>query len=510
VSVPADRAAGALRELRSDPDVRWAQRDARVRATAVPAQDTYWNLLWGLDAMEVPDAWQTSTGAGVTVAVVDTGVDSSSPDLAGQLATNPGETGAGRETNGIDDDGDGLVDDWRGWDFAYDDNDTSDVVGHGTHVSGTIVARNGNNEGISGVAPDAKVLMLKGLADDGYGSWSDIADAFDFAGDQGIRIVSASLGGASPVPVIDDVIAQHPDTLYVVAAGNDDDNLDLSTFYPCEALEANVLCVGASDNNDQRASFSNYSPTSVDVFAPGVSVLSTCPGGYCYMDGTSMATPHVSAEAALLLAHDPTLTALQVKQAIMDSADPVPALAPYGHGGGRANARALLHVPIAQPPPDGDGDGVPDAADNCPAQPGPAASHGCPAVSDPLFRPRDPSPGGQPQPHDPQHQLLVRPSLGTPKLSAGKARCGRRACVRSLRVSAATQDATAATVTVAQHRCTHARCAYRTLTTRSATPRSGALVVTLRVKAPAGRLRVTVSATGPGGRSQRTANLTLR
>jgi hypothetical protein len=239
------------------------------------------------------------------------------------------------------------------------------VKGHGSHVTGTIAARNGNAKGITGLAPDAKVLMLKGLGDDGFGSWSALADAFDFAGDRGIRVVNASLGGAGYVPLIDDVVAMHPNTLYVVSAGNDNANLDTSTFYPCEAVHANVLCVGASDNRDTRASFSNYSPTSVDVFAPGVSVLSTTGGTYYYYNGTSMAAPHVTAEAALILQRDPTLTAEEVKDAIIDSADHKAALTPYGLNGGRANARAALD--LVAPAPDGDGDGIADDLDNCPA-----------------------------------------------------------------------------------------------------------------------------------------------
>jgi hypothetical protein len=191
-----------------------------------------------------------------------------------------------------------------------------------------------------------------------------IADAFDFAGDQGIRVVNASLGGAGYVPVIDDVIAQHPNTLYVVSAGNDGANLDTSTYYPCEAAEANVVCVGASDNRDQPAIFSNYSPTAVDVFAPGVYVLSTTGSAYAYYNGTSMAAPHVSAEAALLLQRDPTLTAAQLKAAIVDSADQEAALVGYGFHGGRANARGALD--LISPAPDGDADGIADASDNCP------------------------------------------------------------------------------------------------------------------------------------------------
>src|SRR4051812_47039972 len=379
VSVRASEAADALRALRADPDVRWAQRDGEASAQASTFADPYWSNLWGLENtgqtvngvagtadadVDAASAWTLDTGAHVTVAVVDTGVDADHEDLAGAVAVNAGETGGGKQSNGIDDDGDGLIDDWRGYDFIYGDNDPSDVKGHGSHVTGTIAARNANGIGISGLAPDAKVLMLKALGDDGFGAWSVIADAFDFAGDRGIRVVNASLGGTGYVPVIDDVITQHPNTLYVVSAGNDSANLDTSTYYPCEAPEANVLCVGASDNRDQPASFTNFSPTAVDVFAPGVSVLSTTGSSYWFYNGTSMAAPHVSAEAALLLQRDPTLTAAQLKAAIVNSAEPKAALSAYGFNGGRANARAALD--LVSPAPDGDGDGVADTSDNCP------------------------------------------------------------------------------------------------------------------------------------------------
>jgi len=378
VTVPADRAADALSALRADPDVRWAQRDGVARAQAVTTDPAFVRL-WGLhntgqlvngvtgtvDAdMDVPEAWAESTGVGVTVAVVDTGIDAAHPDLQGQLATNAGEMGSGRETNGVDDDHDGLVDDWRGYDFEYGDNDPSDVEGHGSHVAGTIAARNGNGVGITGLAPSARILPLKALGDDGYGSWSAIADAFDFAGDVGVRVVNASLGGQGELPVLSDVIAQHPNTLFVVSAGNDNADMDVTSYTPCEVPQPNVLCVGASDSNDLKASFSNHSPTSVDVFAPGVLVLSTSLGAYWYMEGTSMASPHVAGEAALLVARYPALSAVAIKDAIIGSAEPKAALAPYGYNGGRANAQAALARIAAG---DFDADHVLNGVDNCPS-----------------------------------------------------------------------------------------------------------------------------------------------
>src|SRR6185312_12729077 len=136
-----------------------------------------------------------------------------------------------------------------------------------------------------------------------------------------------------------DAIADHPGTLYVVAAGNDDDDDDVTPTYPCAYDLPNILCVGATDSADQPADFSNYGLVSVDVSAPGVNVISTYKGStYAYMDGTSMATPHAAGVAALLAARDPSLTAAQIKQAIMDGAEPEPGLAGLTQTGARLDA----------------------------------------------------------------------------------------------------------------------------------------------------------------------------
>jgi subtilisin family serine protease len=562
VTVPAAQADPALAALRASPGVRWVQRDGVARAQST-GPDPFFDDLWGLhntgqvvngisgtpDAdMDVVEAWETSTGGGVTVAVVDTGVDADHPDLAGQIATNPDEMGAGREINGVDDDHDGLVDNSRGYDFAYDDPDPSDVRGHGTHVAGTIAARHGNGAGISGVAPDAKVLVLKALGDDGTGDWSAVADAFDYAGDLDVPVVNASLGGLGEVQVVSDVIAEHPDTLYVVAAGNDNLDLDTHAYTPCEVPHPNVLCVGAADSNDTKAGFSNFSPEAVDVFAPGVEVFSTLPGDdYWYYDGTSMATPHVAGEAALLLARHPSLDAGQIKQAILDSAEPKDALALYGHAGGRANAAAALaSLDVA----DGDGDGYADGDDDCPSVAdaqqvdtdgdgagdacdltprGPDSDHDgvvdmddpCPFASGPLggcpVPPSEPvapgagAPGGAPIGPPPVAPAPVAPAVAalpsTPRVgavkavAAGRATCRAGRCTRTVTVVATLAPGTRITGVVAQVRaCRRARCTWRTAA-RSATA---------KVKLPAGRYRLTVTASGPGGRVSKAVSVTVR
>jgi len=364
--------AEAVAELRADDDVTYAAPDRRMHANF--SWSPSWSTLWGLeDPLDDTDidafaAWQRSLGTGVTVAVVDTGIKADHPELAGQLAVNAGEQPA----NGIDDDGDGYVDNVAGWDFIgpeeNEDNDPQDGNGHGTHVAGTIAAAN-TGAPVIGVAPEAKILPLRALDDSGGGWTSDIAEAFEYAGERGVKIVNASLGGDDD-PFLNGVIADHPDTLYVVAAGNDgkDDDIPSEASYPCAAPEDNLLCVGASDTFDKRAIFnpfdpsqsSNYGATTVDLFAPGRSIRSTSIGHsplflpYEYMSGTSMATPHVAGAAALALAVNPAAATWELKQALMTTVDSKEALAGLSVTGGRLNADAAvaaINGPLPTPTP---------------------------------------------------------------------------------------------------------------------------------------------------------------
>jgi len=300
--------------------------------------------------IDAPGAWAASTGGGVTVAVVDTGLHATHEDLAGRAVA--------------------------GWNFVDGNDDTTDGHGHGTHVAGTIAAVKANGLGIAGVAPDAQVMALKALADNGQGYGSDAIAAFDYASDHGVRVVNASLGGTGYLHSEYDAIAAHPETLYVVAAGNSGTDNDVSSeaTYPCAYDLANVICVGASTPRDERASFSNYGRTSVDLFAPGVEILSTLnsDSGYGLSDGTSMAAPHVAGIAALLLASDPSLTGEDARQAILGGADRKSALSGWSATGGRANApEALDYIG------DVDGDGARNGIDACREEPGTGAD-GCP------------------------------------------------------------------------------------------------------------------------------------
>lgn len=244
----------------------------------------------------------------IVVAVIDDGVDFGHPDLAGRAWTNPGEAGP-LATNGIDDDGNGHIDDVHGWDFCNDDATLHDPGqdGHGTHVAGTI-AGSLDGSGMVGVAPGVRIMAIKFIDDSDTCGLDDMAiAAIDYAASFGVPIINASWGGYTANTVLDRAIAESH-ALVVAAAGNDGVDMDAGPrFYPAASSLANVLSVAAIDQRGNLASFSNRGAASVDVGAPGTNVLSAypavsgCPAPcYAWMAGTSMAAPHVSGVAALV------------------------------------------------------------------------------------------------------------------------------------------------------------------------------------------------------------------
>lgn len=348
---PGVSVSAAVADLERMDGVVYAEPDHVVRQTAVP-NDPLLSYEWDMSAIRAPEAWDVTTGsAQVTVGVVDTGIDAAHPDLAPNLWTNPGESGGGRETNGLDDDGNGRIDDVHGWDYVDHDAQPQDGNGHGTHVSGTIAARGNNATGVAGLNWSSAIMPLRVLGDDGSGYVSDAIRAYTYAARNGARVVNASLGGPSFSRAEHDAIAGAPNTLFVVAAGNDGADNDVTLEYPCDYDLANVVCVAASDHDDTLASFSNYGPANVDLAAPGVDIASTWPGGrYALLDGTSMASPHVAGAAALVLAHDGTLGVAGLRAALLSSVHPVAALAGRVATGGRLDVAAALSVPPPAPP----------------------------------------------------------------------------------------------------------------------------------------------------------------
>lgn len=307
-----------------------AEPDYLVFSSATTPNDAGFDQLWGMYDIGAPTAWDTRTDASsLVVGIIDTGIDVQHPDLSANIWLNPGESGLGRENNGLDDDGNGFVDDVYGWDFVADDNDPSDDHYHGTHCAGTVGAVGNNTLGVAGVAWSAQLMALKFLDHQGRGLTSDAIRAVAYANAQGVAITSNSWGGggysASLKAKIDE--GNELGFLFVAAAGNAGRDTDSVPAYPAAYDCPNILSVAAMAQDRSRASFSNYGLNSVDIGAPGVAVLSTSPAGsYRTLSGTSMATPHVAGAAAVLWAHFTGYSAREIKELILDHAEPVPDL----------------------------------------------------------------------------------------------------------------------------------------------------------------------------------------
>ncbi|MCY3414126.1 MAG: S8 family serine peptidase [Candidatus Heimdallarchaeota archaeon] len=338
-----------VRSIEKLPGVLSVQYNEQYTIEAIP-NDASYSQLWGMDKIQAPEAWDIRTDASsVVVAVIDTGVQLSHPDLTANKWVNPGEIAG----NGIDDDNNGFVDDINGWDFANNDasyyDGTSDD--HGTHVAGTIGGVGNNGMGVAGVSWNVKLMALKFLSSTG-GSTADAISAIEYATMMGADIISASWGGGGFDQALKDAIDAFPG-LFVAAAGNDGTNNDATAHYPSSYTSSNLIAVASTDSADGMSSFSNYGATSVDIAAPGSSIYSTWPSNtYNTISGTSMATPHVSGAAALVLANEPSLSPEQLKAKLMDNADLISSQSGRTVSEGRLNVyRALTGAAPPPPPP---------------------------------------------------------------------------------------------------------------------------------------------------------------
>ncbi len=327
-----------------------------LRSNRLP-NDVLFNHQWALhntgqlsgkagSDINAPGAWDLVTGGEVTVAVIDTGIDQTHPDLNDNLWANPGDP-----PNGIDDDRNGWVDDVRGIDLANDDSDPFDDSGHGTHVAGIIGAEGNNGIGTTGVAWKARLISLKFLDANGEGNTADAATAIDYAVRAGARVVNASWGGPAYSYALFRAIrnAASRQVMVVAASGNEGRLADSYPEYPAAFDLPNVISVAATDTSDLLLDFSNYGPRTVDLGAPGDEIYSTVPrqtsaSGYASFSGTSMAAPQVSGAAALYLARTPTATSQQLRDALLQSVDPLPSLAGKTVSGGRLNVARMFGI----------------------------------------------------------------------------------------------------------------------------------------------------------------------
>ncbi|CAK8988486.1 unnamed protein product [Durusdinium trenchii] len=306
--------------------LEFAEMDQFVYPNSIP-DDPHWPRLWGLDKIRMLDAWSRLTELGLdgeetVVAVIDTGVQLDHPDLMDSLWTNPGEI----PDNGIDDDGNGFIDDVHGYDFAGEDGHPDDDNGHGTHCAGILAATANNGVGIAGVASrlaKVRIMALRFLSADGTGGTvSDAVRALEYALSFGVPVSSNSWGGADTSDALKVAIrrASEAGHLFVAPAGNSGRSISDGTYYPCVYRQAGVLCVAASDQSDQLTSFSNYAPEYVEITAPGVDIYSTYTGsGYRSEFGTSMATPYVAGAASLVVSAF-GYSGTHVRQLLLDSA----------------------------------------------------------------------------------------------------------------------------------------------------------------------------------------------
>ncbi len=355
-------------------------------------EDPLYTKQWGMKDNGVKESWPPSKrGQDFIVAVIDTGVDYTHEDLLPNMWRNPGETGVdssgkNKANNGIDDDQNGFIDDVVGWDFASNDNKPYDLAvseiqliggggnpGHGTHCAGNVAARGDNGIGISGVAPNAKIMAMRFLTEKGSGDTKSAIKSIKYAVDMGAKVLSNSWGSEGEDPkegeenkALREIIqyAMSKNVLFIAAAGNGhqgagyDNDTDKAPGYPASYDIENIVSVAAIDESNNLGKFSNWGLKTVHIGAPGVKVFSTMVGNrYSDLvidllgikigwDGTSMATPHVAGAAALYWSTHPEKNWKEVKTAILSSAQALPSLQGKSVTGGKLNVKALMGMQI--------------------------------------------------------------------------------------------------------------------------------------------------------------------
>lgn len=347
----------------AEPNSTWWVQGEKVAEVEL-FSDEYFSMLWGMVntggnepddtgvlSMEVGvpgadigalEAWRVTRGSRkVVIAVVDSGVDYTHPDLVDNIWTNPGEIPG----NGIDDDKNGYVDDVHGWNFYSGTADPMDRTGHGTHCAGTIGASH-ENGGVKGVMAEVQIMPVRFIGSNGGGSTDAAVAAVDYAVRMGADIISASWGGGDFSFALKDAInaAAKKGILFVAAAGNKGTDNDAITHYPDGYDLPNIIAVASHTHRDTLASSSHFGKKSVDIAAPGKNILSTIPGGkFAVYSGTSMATPHVSGALGLLLSRAGRLSLSQVKERLRETSEPGEVYRRTTAAGGRLNAANLVN-----------------------------------------------------------------------------------------------------------------------------------------------------------------------
>ena len=341
------RATNALRKrLARSSEVAYAEPDFFLFSSADKTpDDPFYPLQYALidspddHDIDAPTAWGTRSSC-AKVAILDTGIDTDHPDLKSNVYKSED-----KPNNGKDDDKNGYVDDTYGLNVIKGKGSGEDDNGHGTHVSGIVAGRGNNDVGVSGTCWSSKLLAVKFMNSRGKGSTSDAIAGIDYAVKQGFKIINCSFGSSSKSSSLHDAVdyAQNHNTLLVVAAGNDGENIDKHPLYPASYSDSNILAVAASTSDDTLASFSNYGSTAVDVAAPGDSIYSTyLGGGYRVLSGTSMAAPYVAGVAALLRKQESDATYGDLRYAIRHKVDKPAALNGKVAYDGRLNAEKAL------------------------------------------------------------------------------------------------------------------------------------------------------------------------
>lgn len=353
-----------VKALALNPLVDIAEPNYIYRANRV-SDDPMMGQLWGLKNLGQKDssgkvgvagmdigveqAWDITTGSDkVIVAVIDTGVDFNHPDLVENLWSNEAEL---KGAAGVDDDNNGVIDDIHGFNAITGNGNANDDQGHGSHCAGTIGAKGNDGKGIVGVNWDVKIMAVKFLDANGSGTLENALKAIDYATKMGAKVMSNSWGGGGFSQTLFDSIKRSNEAgaIFIAAAGNESNNNDTTPSYPATYDVPNIISVAAIDNQGAKASFSSYGKRTVHIGAPGVNIYSSTGGAYDSWSGTSMATPHVSGVAALVWANEPNLTAIELKQRLLQTARPISGLKGKTKTGGLVNAYLALTNKMPEP-----------------------------------------------------------------------------------------------------------------------------------------------------------------